>query len=323
MEMKKSNRSFFDKYKRELVVFFTVIIIFGIFMLTGPNVFLKSDIYFAVFSTVPVAIILTVALVFIIASGELDLSFGSAMGVTAMIFSYANTFFHNPYLGFIFALIGGVFIGLINGVLVTKVKLPSLVSTLGMMFLLRGLILVITQARMFPATSLVNSFFYNIFLKKIGKFPMQMFWAILFTTICWLLFNKFRFGAHVKFVGDNRASAKEMGVNIDRTIITAFCLVGVAATFSGILSTLINLQFVSTLGDAYLLIVLAGVFLGGNPTWGGVGTIIGAFLGALVLGFFHSGIIAAGLTAYWTQLFYGLIIIFAVIGHRFNVNKKF
>jgi len=158
---------------------------------------------------------------------------------------------------------------------------------------------------------------------KLGRFPMQMVWAIIFTIILWFLFNKFRFGAHTKFVGDNRKSAREMGININKTIFGAFCLVGVAAAISGTLSVLINLQFMGTIGDGYLLMVLAGVFLGGTPTWGGVGTIIGAFLGALVLGFFHSGIIAAGLTAYWTQLFYGLIIIIAVTGHRFNTRKEF
>ena len=314
--------SFFTKYKREFIVLITVIIIFGIFLITGPQVFLKPHIYFAVFTTVPQAIILTVAVVFIIAAGELDLSFGSVMGVTAMIFTFSTIFFNNPFVGLILAVIGGMATGFINGVLVTKVKLPSLVSTLGMMFFLRGLIMVITQAKFFPMADLADSTFYNIFVSKLGRFPMQMVWAIIFTIVLWFLFNKFRFGAHVQFVGDNRKSAKEMGINIDRTLIGTFCLVGVAAAFSGILSILINLQFIGTIGDQYLLLVLAGVFLGGTPTWGGIGTIIGAFLGAVVLGFFHSGILAAGLTAYWTQFFYGLIIIIAVVGHRFNARKE-
>ncbi len=320
---KPLTRSFFNRNKREFIVLFTVMTIFIIFIITGPKVFLKPDIYYAVFVTVPMALVLTVAMVFVITAGELDLSFGSAMGVTAMIFAYTNKFLNNPYLAFLFAIIGGILIGLLNGVLITKVKLPSLVSTLGMMFFLRGLIFVLTQAQFVPATSLIGSVFSNIFTMKLGRFPMQMVWAIIFTIVLWFIFNKFRFGAHTKYVGDNRKSAIEMGINVNKTIFGVFCLAGVAAAISGTFSVLINLQFMGTIGDGYLLLVLAGVFLGGTPTWGGVGTIIGAFLGALVLGFFNSGIIAAGLTAYWTQLFYGLIIILAVTGHRFNVRKEF
>jgi ribose/xylose/arabinose/galactoside ABC-type transport system permease subunit len=318
---KRSFRSVLEKNKREIIVLLTVLAILIIFISAGPQVFLRPDIYFAIFTTVPIAIILTVSLVFVITSGELDLSFGSVMGLTAMIFAYATNLFNNPYIGFLLAIAGGLFIGMINGVLVTKVKLPSLVSTLGMMFLIRGFIMIVTQARFVPMTHLIGSTFHNIFTMRLGRFPMQMIWAIIFTAFLWFLFNKFRFGAHVKFTGDNKSSAKEMGINVNKTLVGTFCLVGIAAAFSGTFSVLINHQFISTIGDGYLLMVLAGLFLGGTPTWGGVGTIIGAFLGALILGFFHSGIIAAGLTAYWTQFFYGLIIILAVTGHRFNVRK--
>jgi simple sugar transport system permease protein len=113
-----------------------------------------------------------------------------------------------------------------------------------------------------------------------------------------------------------------MGVNIDRTVLYTFCLVGLAASFAAVLSAMINMNYWPNVGDGYLLIALAAVFLGGTPTWGGVGTIFGAFLGALIISFLEAGIIAAGLTGFYTKFVYGLIIILAIIGHRFGSERR-
>ena len=122
--------------------------------------------------------------------------------------------------------------------------------------------------------------------------------------------------------GDNPQSAKETGVRIDRTKILAFVIVGFAAGVAAILSSLVNLTFWPTAGDGYLLLVLAAVFLGGTPTWGGTGTIVGATIGAFILGFLETGIIAAGLTGFYTQFFFGLILLLSLISHRFTGTQK-
>jgi simple sugar transport system permease protein len=109
---------------------------------------------------------------------------------------------------------------------------------------------------------------------------------------------------------------------VDLTIILTFVLVALASAFSAIVSALINENFWPSTGDGYLLVVLAAVFLGGTPTWGGVGTIFGGFLGAIVIGFLETGIIAAGLTGFWTKLVYGLIIILSIISHRYGSERR-
>jgi simple sugar transport system permease protein len=91
-----------------------------------------------------------------------------------------------------------------------------------------------------------------------------------------------------------------------------------SAAFAGVLSVLINNTFWPTTGDGYLLPTLAAVFVGGTPTWGGVGTVTGAVIGCFTVGFINTGIIAAGLTGFYTQFFYGLVIILSLLGHRFN-----
>jgi simple sugar transport system permease protein len=145
-----------------------------------------------------------------------------------------------------------------------------------------------------------------------------MIWGMLFAVIATLLFNYHKFGSHICCIGDNPESAREMGIHVNRTKIYAFALVGLASAFAGVLSTLINTTFWPTTGDGYLLPVLAAVFVGGTPTWGGVGTVPGAVIGAFIVGFIETGVIAAGLTGYYTRFFYGLIIILSLISHKLN-----
>jgi simple sugar transport system permease protein len=103
-----------------------------------------------------------------------------------------------------------------------------------------------------------------------------------------------------------------MGVNVARTKVLVFALVGVAAAFAGLVVSLQLLYYWPTLGDGYLLNTLASVFLGGTSVFGGTGTIFGTFVGAFIIGAINAGIVAVGLAGFWTQLIYGLIIVISV-----------
>ena len=228
---------------------------------------------------------------------------------------------YGPWLGLAFALVIGVLTGMLNGLLVNRLRLSSLVSTLGMAFLLRGVINIGTQGNGIPMTVLQDTPFYNLFVGEIGGFPVQMLWGLGFYLLSLVLFNYHRFGARVCCVGDNRESAREMGIDVGRVRTQTFIYVGLASALVGVLSTLINQTFWPTTGDGYLLPTLAAVFVGGNPTYGGVGTVTGAAIGAFIIGFIQTGIIAAGLTGFYTQFFYGLVMILSLIGHRFNDSR--
>jgi simple sugar transport system permease protein len=117
-------------------------------------------------------------------------------------------------------------------------------------------------------------------------------------------------------------SAAETGVKVDRVKITAYMLSGLAAALAGVISGLINNAFWPTSGDGYLLTTLAAVFLGGTPTWGGVGTVFGAAIGAFILSFLETGIISVGLTGFYTRFFFGLIIVLALVSHKFSNMKR-
>jgi ribose/xylose/arabinose/galactoside ABC-type transport system permease subunit len=315
-------RDFFTKHRIEFAVLGVFLALIAVFAIANPRVFLNYRAYMAVFTTLGASIVLVTANVFVVASGEMDLSFPSIIGLAALVFAAIARTGLTPWLGLVAALATGAACGFLNGVLVTRVGLSSLVSTLGMNFLVRGLIMILTGGLAIPLTFILEKPIWKIFAGTIGVFPVQLLWGLGFAFMGWLLFTRHRFGGHVCYVGDNLTSAKEMGIRVDRVKILTFMLMGFSAGFVGVLVTLLNSTFWPTTGDGYLLLILAAVFLGGTPTWGGIGTIWGAVIGAFILGFIETGIVAAGLTGFYTQFFYGVILILALISHRYVGLKK-
>ncbi len=125
-------------------------------------------------------------------------------------------------------------------------------------------------------TGLSDSWAYTIFSspKLLYGIPVQIFWAIAFVTmLSAMLYNRHRFGAQVKVVGDNPDSARQMGIDVKRVRVKVFVFVGIGAAIAGTFSVMINFTWWPTAGDGYLLPVLASVFVGGTPTWGGIGTV--------------------------------------------------
>lgn len=301
------------------LVFFVIMIV--TFMATAPDVFLDPSIYVSVFSSsLPLVLILVVPAVFVVVSGEIDLSFPSLVGITAYVFAATFERGLDPFAAFLAAVAVGSLAGLVNGWIVAYAGLPSLVVTLGMLFLVRGLVQVLSGGNAISVLELRGSVFEKIFVAQWGSLPASMVWALLLAGVGVALFSVHRFGAHVRAIGDNAAAANEMGINVRRTKLLAFVYLGAASAFTGVLSVAINGSFYPTTGDGLLLLVLAAVFVGGTPVWGGTGTIAGAIVGAATVGFIETGIISVGLTGNYTQLFYGFVILLSLVAHRIS-NK--
>ena len=271
--------------------------------------------------TLPVALCLVTPLVFVVTVGEIDLSFPATMGFSAWIFALLVHAGFSPFLGIVGALATGMILGYCVGALVVTASLSSLIATLGMNYMLRGLIMIVTQGKSIALLDLQDTVAASLFSGQAFGFPVQMLWALGFVAFAGLLFNRHRFGARVHAVGDHPDSAAQMGVNVNRIRIATFVFMGLGAALAGVFSTMINYTWWPTTGDGYLLPAIASVFVGGTPTWGGVGTIAGGAIGALIVSFIQSGIVAAGFSGFYVQFFNGLIIILALLGHRWNQKR--
>jgi simple sugar transport system permease protein len=190
--------------------------------------------------------------------------------------------------------------------------------TIGTQFFWRGVVLVLTNGKNFPLDYIKETFWHPLFVGKIGGFlPAQMIWLIISAIVVWVLLNRHRFGAHIYLTGDNANSAELMGVNTGRTRIQAFMLVGFFSAFAGIIASFFVAYFWPNMGSGYLLNTLAAVFLGGTSVFGGVGTVLGTFLGAFIIGSIDAATVAIGMTGYLTQLIYGFIIVLSVVMHSY------
>lgn len=304
---------FARRYGLQIGIFFVLLAIWAIFIIGAPQTFLSREIYAAFMSTIPFFAIMALPLTMVVIAGEMDLSFPSIMAVGTLVFVGVVQVTGNVMLAVIFCLAAGFLAGLLNGVIVVMLGIPSLVATIGTQFFWRGVVLVITGGKPASLVPVKETVLHAGTVGRIGGYvPAQMLWTVVVAILVWVILNRHRLGAHVYLTGDNRDSARLMGVNVDRTRMLVFAMVGLAAAFAGLLASLEVNYFWVTLGEGYLLKTLAAVFLGGTSVFGGTGTVFGTFIACFIIGAIEAGIVAIGLTGFWTQLLYGLIIVVSV-----------
>jgi len=304
---------FLRTYALQLGIVAVALVVWGLFLLGSPRTFLSGDIYVAFMSTTPFFAIVAIPLTLVVITGEIDLSFPSIMafGMTGYDLVFVAT--GNIWLGFFTCLAFGLLAGLLNGYIVVRIGVPSLVTTIGTQFLLRGAVMIITNGQGLGMTEVQPTTLHSILVgRAFGFVPTQFFWTVGTGFLVWFFLNRHRYGAHVYLTGDNIESARLMGVDVGGTKILTFAVVGVAAAFAGFVVSAEVLFFWPTLGEGYMLNTLASVFLGGTSVFGGTGTIFGTFVASFIIGAINAGIVAAGLTGFWTSFIYGLIIVASV-----------
>jgi simple sugar transport system permease protein len=284
-----------------------------VFVVGAPRTFLSYNIYQAFMSTTPFFALMALPLTMVVIAGEIDLSFPSIMALGMTAYAFALVYTGSLLLAFVACGLAGILAGLVNGVIVAGLGIPSLVATIGTQFFWRGVVLVSTGGSGVSLVPTRGTVFYSILVGRVaGLIPAQMLWTIAMAAAVAFLLNRHRFGAHVYLIGDNIESAKLMGVNVRQRKTLLFVIMGWAAAFAGLLASLEVTYFWPTLGDGYLLTTIASVFLGGTSVFGGTGSVLGTFVACFIIGAINAGIVAIGLTGFWTQLIYGLIIVVSV-----------
>jgi simple sugar transport system permease protein len=266
---------------------------------------------------------MALGLTFVIIAGEIDLSFPSSMALSGFVFMYTYIHLKNSIVALLACLAVGIIIGLINGIIVAKLKVPSIVATLATSFIWAGLAVVISGGIQINIPVSRGSLFYNVLVGRVaGLIPAQSLWAFGLAIIMALILNRNRFGEHVMFIGDNRETSKMLGVDVDRTLISVFILNGALASFSSVLLGLEYVTWWPTQGPGFLLITIAAVFIGGTSIYGGEGTILGTVIGAFIVGSITAGVVASGAEGSWTQLIVGLVMLLAVVFNTLMRNRK-
>jgi simple sugar transport system permease protein len=290
-------------------------VLVALFMLVAPEVFLSYRIYMSFLANVAPLLVLAAGLTLLIAAGEIDLSFPSIVALSGWVLAYCIHDLQAPWLGLILALAAGAFVGFLNGVLVARIGVPSIIATLATQFLWSGLTTVFSQGLSYSLSDIEELPLWTVFVGRIGPLPVQALWALGLTICLWFVLNRRRFGEHLLFIGDNAKVAEIVGVNTRREKTRAFVLMGVLAAFASVLLTLENQNFFNTQGGGYLLEVMAAVFIGGTSVFGGAASMVGTVAGSFIIIMVEAGIVATGLQGFWVRAVVGVVFLAAVIGH--------
>ena len=319
------NSYFFKTHRLEISIFVIAIILYFIYRFGAPTAFSRFAIYRAFMQSMPFFGIIAISATFVITLGEIDLSFPSIVGITSLTFGMVLTGTEgNFFLAFLASMSLGMFAGLINGLLVTKIGIPSIVATIGTLFFWRGLVNVVAQGSGIAIVDVAEyTWHHTLFVSKVfGYIPAQFIWFVVLTLMMQGIYRYHKFGNHIHFVGDNKASSQMMGINVDNVKIIAFVQLGFFSAFAGMLTMYEMLYFWPTQGSGLMLTTLAAVFVGGTSVFGGKGTIIGSFIGVLIIGSLESGIIALGLSGFYVKFIYGLMITLSVTIYALIQRKK-
>ncbi|MBN1303116.1 MAG: ABC transporter permease [Anaerolineales bacterium] len=316
--MKQQNKFFNVIGKIEgLPVFMVLVLMFGVFLVTAPRVFSHPLIYLSFLQTVPPVLVLSLGLTLVVTAGEIDLSFPAIVALAGFVFSW---FIKNypeavwaPWVGFFLALIAGMLVGYLNGLLVAKIGVPSIIATLASQFFWYGITILLANGLQLNIREVETTSIHNIFTARLfGNIPAQAVWALALAIFLWFILNRHKFGEAIMFIGDNPNVAQVMGINVEATRIKLFTAMGLIAAFSGLLLTIEINVFFPTQGQGFLLPVMAAVFIGGTLISGGYGSMVGTFVGSYLIGSLQAGVVATGITSYWVQTVMGLIMAIAV-----------
>jgi len=259
----------------------------------------------------------------VIITGGIDLSVGSVMGFSGLISAMLLRAGIAVPIAVLGGLAAGVVIGLLNGLMVTKAKLPPFIATLGMLLMARGLCYGLTGG--WPVQDLPQGF------RSLGQLdipflgagvPLPLVFVIAIAVVCALFLTRTIWGYRIYAVGGNEVASSLSGINTDRMKIVVYTLAALLTAFGGILMTARLGVAAPTAANGYELDVIAAAVVGGTSLAGGEGTILGVLIGAAVMQVLRTGLVLTGVSAYWLQAVQGLVIVVAIMLDQLRKRRR-
>lgn len=268
--------------------------------------------------------IMATGMLLVIITGGIDLSVGSVFAFSSIITCLAITKWGVPvFFSILLGMLAGALFGYANGCLITVLKLPPFIATLGTMSIARGLSYGITGG--YPIGSLPDSFkFMGLGTVGFGKMqiPMPIILMIVLALIFAFFLRKTIVGRWIYAIGGNEEAARIAGVRVDRTKRLVYALCGLMASIAGIATAARLGVGQSTAGQGYEMDAIAAVIIGGASVNGGVGTVMGPVLGAAIMGVLRNGLVLMNVSAYWQQAVLGVVIVVAVSFDKLQNDRR-
>lgn len=316
------------KYMMEiiLVIMFILLAIFA-------NGFLTPNNLLGIFRNMAIVGVVAFGMTMVIIGGEIDLSVGSGIALSAVLTALVSTRAaeagldpnFSMVLGMITALAVGTCVGMFNGFIRTKFNIPSFIITLAMLNVLYGIAAIISKG--FPIV--ISSSWYSVIgagqLFISGSFqgiPVPALWLIAVFIIVSIVMNQTRFGREVYAVGGNPESARLSGINVAKVKIVIMTVVQTLAAFAGIIMSSQVLAGSSQFGRGYEMDVVSAVIIGGASLSGGIGKTWGTFIGIIFLGILMNGMTLLGVDDFVKYVVRGALILAAVLLNTIQLQKQ-
>ena len=302
---------------RQNIIYIGFVGIFILFAITlGHKGFLDTNnLLNIVRQTAPIAI-MAVAMTYVLAAGEIDLSIGAVAGLASVAAAMAMDIGGVP-LGIFAGVATGLIVGVINGVISTRIGIPTFLTTLAMMGVAKGTSMWVSGTKAVPILSDGYNWFFGG--GYIGPLPVLLFWMVIAAAIGHVVLRRTTFGRWVLATGGSETAARYSGVNTRNIKFKVLIISSFAAAIAGMLYAGRFQTGRFQLGEGDELSVIAAAVLGGTSLFGGKGTVVGSIMGALMIGLINNGLILAGLEFSQQLIARGAIIILAV---AISQNRK-
>ena len=307
-QLKKNGVTVFLKRNSGILIGLFLMVAFLI--ITQP-VFLKVSNLTNIIKQISVNILLACGMTLVIIIGGIDLSVGSIIAISGCLSAGFITFNGmNSVVAIFLAILIGTGVGALNGLLISRTKIPPFIVTLAMMNIGRGFARIYTDSK----TILVDDALYSYLGEGriIGQLPIQSIFIVLSIVFCTLILNNTRFGRNIYAVGDNKMAAEYTGINAKKVTFYVFVISGFLAAIAGILTCTRTYSGQPNVGNGAEMDAISAVVLGGTSMTGGVGTIGGTVIGCLVIGVMNNGMNLMGIDSSWQYVVKGIVVLAAV-----------
>jgi erythritol transport system permease protein len=315
--------------------FFALIVIIAVFSFLSPYYFSLNN-FLIMASHVAIFGILAIGMLLVILNGGIDLSVGSTLGLAGCIagflmqgvtLSYFGVILYPPvWAVVVLTCVLGALVGAVNGVLVAYLKVPAFVASLGVLYVARGIALLMTNGLTYNnlggRPELGNTGFDWLGFNRLGGVPIGVIVLAVLAIVCGIVLSRTAFGRWLYASGGNERAADLSGVPVKRVKIIVYVLSGVCAAIAGLVLSSQLTSAGPTAGTTYELTAIAAVVIGGAALTGGRGTVRGTMLGAFVIGFLSDGLVIIGVSAYWQTVFTGAVIVLAVLMNSIQYGRR-
>ena len=301
---------YFEKPELVALAILAALIVF--FSIRTNGLFISAQNVKGIMSLFPELAIVAIGFALLMIAGEFDLSIGSMFGFAPMLMCTLIIVGLGFWPSFICALLACVVVGLINGTVTIRFGIPSFIATLGMLFILRSLTVVL-YAR--GAPTLPDDVPTWAFSDVIGIIRASTFWLIALGGFAWYLLERTNFGNWVRGTGGGLESAQAMGIPTARVKTACFVVCSLYAGIAGIIQVVRLGSPLASLGDGLELQAVAAAVMGGVALYGGVGNVIGAMIGMALIRIIDAGMIMSRIDANWFKLAIGTLTILAVVAN--------